>query len=385
MSPDIVSGIRSNWRSLFGLALLMAVGPMCGSGGGGSSGVGGGSPPPVFKVLSTFPNQSDAGVARTQVIYLTVNGNVDVATMTNANITLTGGTNIPITLSWDPVLGQIKLTPQGPNFMDSNFAHTVNVFAGLKTTGGVAVTPKTFSFTTVNTTDVTPPTFATGVSGATLPASDPHSVTLNWTTPGSDGVTPVGSLIYDVYYGTVSGQINFARPPDISSAPGAANVVVAPLTSNTTFFFVVRCRDAAGNRDQNVVEVSKKTLVSFNDDIFLSIIKSVGRCATCHTPGGMASFMDISISAHDTVVNKWVNVTAQPGTGPSPLPSCGSSGFFRVVANDTAGSLVYQKIQGGSPPPCGVRMPEDGATNGYLTNTQIQVFADWINQGANDN
>jgi hypothetical protein len=43
------------------------------------------------------------------------------------------------------------------------------------------------------------------------------------------------------------------------------------------------------------------------------------------------------------------------------------------------------KVQGVTPPPCGVRMPEDGATNGYLGTAQINTIQDWINQGANDN
>jgi hypothetical protein len=80
-----------------------------------------------------------------------------------------------------------------------------------------------------------------------------------------------------------------------------------------------------------------------------------------------------------------VNVDAfAPGMGPWPAPSCEGNGK-RVVAGDSANSLVYKKIQGAVPVPCGVRMPEDGLTNGYLNTSQITTIQNWIDQGANDN
>ena len=95
--------------------------------------------------------------------------------------------------------------------------------------------------------------------------------------------------------------------------------------------------------------------------------------------------MRMDLGASDVVVNQWVNIAATPGTGPSPLPSCGGAGEIRVIANDATNSLVWKKVKGPPELTCGVRMPEDGALNGYLTPAQIQTIADWINQGALDN
>jgi hypothetical protein len=379
MFPSIVSNIRRNWRSLFGLALVMAVGPMCGSGGGG----GGGVPPAptTFSVVLNFPGQNALNVARTQTVYLTVNGVVDAATLAG-NVTLIGTNPIPANLTWNPVLSQIEITPQSPNFMESNVLHTVNVGAGVKTVGGASMVPRTITFTTINSADTSVPTFA-GATTAT--PVDTDTITLSWAAGNDGGGTPVGSLIYDVYLATTTGQINYATPPLATSAAGATSVNVEPLASNTNYFFVVRCRDGAGNRDANTTERSGKTRVAFATDIYNGIINNpaTGRCTTCHRLGGQSEFMRMDLGASDVVVNKWVGIAADPGTGPHPLPSCGGLGQIRVIAGDAANSLVWKKVAGTQP--CGLQMPEDGPLNGFLTGAQIQTIADWINQGAPNN
>jgi hypothetical protein len=382
MSPNIMSSIRRNWRSFIGLAIVLAVGPTCGSGGGGGGGFFGGGPT-TFNVVTQFPAQAATNVARTQTIYLTVNGAVNPATLPG-NVTLIGTNPIPVNLTWNPVLSQIEVTPQSP-FMEQNVVHTVNVLAGVQTVGGTSMTPKTITFTTINSADTTVPTFNAALVTTTV--IDVDTIRLNWTAGSDGGGTPVGSLIYDVYLATTTGQVNFATAPLIFSAAGATTVDVEPLASNTNYFFVVRCRDAGGNRDANTTESSGKTRVRFSTDIYNAIINNpaTGHCTNCHVPAGMAAFMDMSISASDVVTNKWVNIAAEPGTGPSPAPSCGGVGEIRVIPNDAANSLVWKKVQGPPQLTCGVRMPEDGATAGFLTTIQINTIADWINQGAPNN
>jgi len=378
MSPSILSNIRRNWRSLFGLALVMAVGPMCGSGGGG----GGGAPPAptTFSVVTNFPAQNTLNVARTQKIYLTVNGVVDPATLAG-NITLIGTNPIPTTLTWNPVLSQIEIAPLNP-FMEQNTIHTVSVNANVKTVGGASMVPKTVTFTTINSADTSVPTFA-GATGTVVVDTD--TITLSWAAGSDPGGSAVGNLVYDVYLATTTGQINFAVPPVTTSAAGATSVNVDLLASNTNYFFVVRCRDEGGNRDANTTERSGKTRVDFSSDIYDGIVNNpaTGRCTTCHRLGGQSEFMRMDLGASDVVVNKWVGVAAAAGTGPSPLPSCGGVGEIRVIANDATNSLVFKKVAGTQT--CGVRMPEDGALNGFLTAPQIQTIADWINQGAPNN
>jgi len=299
------------------------------------------------------------------------------------------GLSGPLTMSYayDPVFSQIVITPQAP-FLDSNVNHTVNVLAGLKTLGGSSMTPATFSFTTVNNpdpgADVTLPAAPTGLSA---PATTINTVDLQWTA-GSDNISAAGSLIYDLYESTVSGQTDFARDPFRSTAAGAVAFTVNGLTSHTPYYFVVRTRDQKGNQSANMTQFGPaQTKVKFSTDIYNAIVNNpaTGHCTNCHTPGSpMGSFMVLTPDSN-TAWNAWVGVNSQPGTGPSPAASCGTPGpvWIRVDPGSLATSLVYQKI--GATFPCGVRMPEDGAVTRYLTGTEIQVFADWILENAPNN
>jgi hypothetical protein len=67
-----------------------------------------------------------------------------------------------------------------------------------------------------------------------------------------DNVTPSSRIAYDVYRTTTSGTENFSHAT-YTTRPGATKFVTPPLPSNAidTYFFVVRARDAAGNRDRN--------------------------------------------------------------------------------------------------------------------------------------
>jgi len=51
-----------------------------------------------------------------------------------------------------------------------------------------------------------------------------------------------------------------------------------------------------------------------------------------------------------------------------------------VVPGDADGSLIIQKISVN--PPFGSRMPQGGP---YLTDSDVQLLKEWINQGAPDN
>ncbi len=67
-----------------------------------------------------------------------------------------------------------------------------------------------------------------------------------------DDVTPVSRLVYDVYQTTSRGGENFSAPT-YTTRRGATSFATPPLssTSTVTYYFVVRARDAAGNRDRN--------------------------------------------------------------------------------------------------------------------------------------
>ncbi len=105
--------------------------------------------------------------------------------------------------------------------------------------------------------DRTPPTFA-GLKSATTCIPGPigggrsASYQLTWDA-ATDDVTPSTKIVYDVYQATKSGGEDFSSPT-YTVRHGATTFATPPLPSDTTFYFVVRARDRAGNRDSNQVE-----------------------------------------------------------------------------------------------------------------------------------
>jgi hypothetical protein len=310
-----------------------------------------------------------APVARTATIYLTVNGNTLPGSLAG-NITVTGPTTPTLTLTWNPATSNIEIQP---NALNQNATYTVNVTAGVTTTGGLPMTPTSFNFTTLNSTDNIRPAFGgiTSITGAGT-----TQLTLNWT-KGTDASGST-SLVYDAYISTTSGFQNFSNPPAMTSPADAATLTLTGLSPNLTYYVMVRARDTSGNQDLNIAEQNQKTLVSFITNIYTPIVSPIC-AAVCHKPAGVSAFMDLSISSSDVVTNKWVGQpAAATGTGTAV---CGGMGLTRVVAGSPSTSLVYRKLTE-SPPPCGVQMPEGGP---YLSVTQTNLFFDWITQGANDN
>jgi hypothetical protein len=105
--------------------------------------------------------------------------------------------------------------------------------------------------------DHTPPTFA-GLKSATTCIPGPigggrtTSYHLSWD-PATDNVTPPNRIVYDVYQATTPGGEDFSTPTYTTPA-GATSFDTPPLATDKSFYFVVRARDQAGNRDSNTVE-----------------------------------------------------------------------------------------------------------------------------------
>jgi hypothetical protein len=75
---------------------------------------------------------------------------------------------------------------------------------------------------------------------------------LSWR-PATDDKTPQKELVYDVFQAAAPRGEDF-RKPSYTSDPGATSFTTPPLTSDKSWYFVVRARDRAGNRDRNRVE-----------------------------------------------------------------------------------------------------------------------------------
>lgn len=112
----------------------------------------------------------------------------------------------------------------------------------------------------VRVSDLTAPVFA-GLERATtcIPGpvrlggdgrSSPYH--LAWAA-AADNRTPTSAIVYDVYQASVPGSENFAAPT-YTTGPDATTFTTPPLPDDASYYFVVRARDQAGNRDTNTVE-----------------------------------------------------------------------------------------------------------------------------------
>ena len=110
----------------------------------------------------------------------------------------------------------------------------------------------------IRVADTTTPAFAGLESAVTCipgPSGGPvrsSSYRLTWQ-PAHDDVTPDRELVYDVYQASTPGGEDVAAPT-YTTAPGSVAYTTPALPDDRAYYFVVRARDAAGNRDRNVVE-----------------------------------------------------------------------------------------------------------------------------------
>ncbi|MCB9586859.1 MAG: fibronectin type III domain-containing protein [Polyangiaceae bacterium] len=103
----------------------------------------------------------------------------------------------------------------------------------------------------------TPEGVAPSFSGAKQAIATGQTIKLYWF-PATDNVTEPANIVYDIYEATEDRQQNFGSP-SYTSPPGAISFVVPSLMPNTKYYYVVRARDAAGNRDNNTIQVNATT------------------------------------------------------------------------------------------------------------------------------
>ncbi|MBI3352279.1 MAG: Ig-like domain-containing protein [Nitrospirae bacterium] len=183
------------------------------------------------------------------------------------------GNKVPCKLDYTPFPGSgtfvLILTPLSysqtpPVFLNPDATYTVALGAGIKSQAGDAQTGlNTWSFKTNNSADFTPPAF-NGLSAAQ--GVDMGSIKLTWG-PATDnpGGTPSDQLIFSICYATNAFVCQTRYAPVLSSSTVSTDsngnffYVVKSLKPETTYYFIVRVEDLAGNRDTNTVVVNGKT------------------------------------------------------------------------------------------------------------------------------
>lgn len=210
--------------------------------------------------------------------------------------------------------------------------------------------------------DVTPPTFD-GLANAIFDG-EKRTVTLQWGL-ASDDQTDRAAIVYDVYESKVSGAFDFTTPR-ASSAPGAPTITLTDLASRSTLYWVVRARDAAGNHDANLVEMSGTTTVSFAVDV-QSVFDRNCAVVGCHVTGPAPAGLNL---ARGFSYAQTVDAVSRE----KPIPRVDSSG-------DIKNSWLWIKITG---PDKGALMPAP-QTGNTLTIDDQNIIREWIEGKAKDN
>ena len=93
-------------------------------------------------------------------------------------------------------------------------------------------------------------------------------------------------------------------------------------------------------------------------------------CVPCHTDEGRTPSGGLNLKS-GTAFSQLVNVT-----------STGKAGAVRVIPGDPSGSYLIQKLEGAADI-VGLRMPRNGPP--YLTDAQVALIRQWIQNGAPNN
>ena len=117
----------------------------------------------------------------------------------------------------------------------------------------------TTRFTTGRAPDTTPPRFFFYAHRAE--AVGPTAIKLAWfPAVDAEGGSPMHKLRYAIYMGPAADAIDTTQRRALTE-PGAAATTISGLTPGTTYHFIIRPVDEAGNEDDNTVTVSAHTWV----------------------------------------------------------------------------------------------------------------------------
>jgi hypothetical protein len=220
--------------------------------------------------------------------------------------------------------------------------------------------------------DNVPPVFGGVTSVANIGAS---TVDLVWSAPATDDQTPQNKIVYLAYQSLTPGGEAFTSPAAATSQPGATTLTVSGLAPETTYYWVVRARDLAGNLESNAHEASATTTVSFSQNV-VTILGQHCAVQGCHIPPAQSAPEGLMMTpplAYANLVNVPVN-EYQPADG---------GVAYRVLPGDPADSYIYLKITGTAP--AGTQMPPPTQNDPLDPNGPIKIIHDWIQQGALDN
>lgn len=380
-----------------GLIALCAFVHACGGGGGGNGGsppVPSPPPPTGFVSTSQYPSDSSINVSRLPIIVLGFNDVVNPATM-NANTVqlLQGLAPIATNLSYNACNNRIQMIPTAA--LDGGTPYTISLTSGLQDDDATGLTAMSTTFTTTASTDVVRPTFTMagyiGTPGDTNMAppnqNQTISVTLDWADAADDS-SAAGNVSYRVYVSTLPACFDLSAP-FLTTPPGALQAVITGRIPRTPYAFLVSAVDEGFNESVNSTSINVTTFTSLQTNLFPLVAPQGGLCQSCHIPPGGAAVMvgvNMNYSTAQTTFNSWVNQTSFCATAGGAAPNAFG---IRVVPGQPLDSFLWNKLSlqnnngvAQVTPACGAQMP-----NGLppLSAADLDVFFDWITEGALDN
>jgi hypothetical protein len=269
---------RNYWNKLT-LALLIIslalIQSACGGSKGGRSGTGptpsNDTTPPTVSSTSpangatqTPPNTTIRAVFSEPITPDTLTSNTFVVLAVGTS----GGATVSGTISYTAETMTATFTPT--TLLEINTTYTITITTGVEDEAGNAMAATfSWSFTTGTAVDNTSPSFPGGDPQLVAQATSSNSLSLEWVA-ATDNTTLQNQLIYVVCRSTVSTDCTANPFPSAGgnvviteTAAGQTTLGVTGLSSNTTYYFVVRAKDQVNLMDSNVAQKSVTTPGSF--------------------------------------------------------------------------------------------------------------------------
>lgn len=224
-------------------------------------------------VSSTVPANGATRVPLNVILSATFSEPINPDTLTaNSFIVLavgvSGGTRVSGTVAYTAETMTASFTPDTILAIDTLYAVTITTAVEDEAGNAMAESPP-WSFTSGAAIDNTPPSFPGGDPQLVAQATSSNSISLSWTA-ATDNTTLENQIRYVICQSTVSTDCTvdpfLATGGNVTiteTAAGQKTLEVNGLSSNTTYYFVVRAKDQVNLMDSNIAQKSVTTPGSF--------------------------------------------------------------------------------------------------------------------------
>jgi hypothetical protein len=187
--------------------------------------------------------------------------------------------------------------------------------------------------------DTTPPRFA-GCASAI--ANSAGSAVVTWQLATDDG-TPQNLLTYHVYSAKQGSPFAFSSP--LLTMTDINTVQVTGLSQSTTWHFVVRARDYAGNEDQNIVDCVTTTSTDPDPPTFAGLTGAVVQSDVRTATFSWAPATDPQTPADQIVYDVFQGIASQAEDFTRPIATSDPGATSVVVTDLTPDSTLYWVVR----------------------------------------